>query len=74
MTYTWDDLCERADGEAFGSPALKAKDEARWQIRAVILEMSGHDIEKEESPEEEVENFLAEHPEYDNFDERGNRL
>ena len=71
---TWNDLCERADGEAFGSPALKAKDEARWQIRNVILEMGGHDIEKEESPEEEIEIFLFRYPEYNKFDERGNRL
>lgn len=71
---TWDKLCERADGEACGSPALKAKDEARGQVRELILYKEGYDIEDRESPEEEIENFLAEYPGYDKFDNRGNML
>ena len=71
---TWDNLCERADGEAFGSSALSAKDEARYQIGCLIMERRGIDTELCECAEEEIENFLAEHPEYNNFDERGNLL
>ena len=71
---TWDNLCERADGVPYGHPALVAKDEARFQIGQQILEKKGYDIEDCYAPEEEIENFLAEHPEYNNFDERGNLL
>lgn len=74
---TWDELCDRADGETFGSSALSAKDEARYQIGCLIMERRGIDIENSElceCAEEEIENFLAEHPEYNNFDERGNLL
>ena len=34
--YTWDDLYVRAEGCAFLSPELKAKDEARFQIGELI--------------------------------------
>lgn len=74
---TWDNLCERADGVPYGHPALVAKDEARYQIGCLIMERRGIDIENSElceCAEEEIENFLAEHPEYNNFDERGNLL
>ena len=71
MIYTWDNLCERADGVPYGHPALVAKDNARFQIRQLILEKKGYDIEDCYSPEEEIEIFLAKHPECNEFDEDG---
>lgn len=73
--YTWDDLYVRADGKAFGSDELDAKDEARWQIGGYIKYTEGYDIEDTgayESAEEEIDKYLEDHPMV--FDDRGNLL
>lgn len=36
MRYTWDEIYERAEGAACGEPALRAKDEARWQVDGTL--------------------------------------
>lgn len=53
--YTWDMLYERADGCGCGDYKLKAKDNARENVRQYILDEKGIDIEDAEIPEEEVE-------------------
>ena len=70
--YTWDGICNRADGVAHLSAELKAKDEARYNLRDLILSVTGEDIEKLESPEEAIENYLREREELYLFDESGN--
>ena len=54
---TWDEIYERADGAGFGEPALNAKDEARYQVACTMRELGYPDPEKEEIPEESIEDF-----------------
>lgn len=68
--YTWDDIFCRADGAVFGEPALKAKDEARWQVRGLAMERGYGDLDKEECPEEWVEEYCNKWNLV--FDDRGN--
>jgi serine/threonine protein phosphatase 1 len=70
--YVYDEIYRRADGKAFLSPELKAKDEARYQLRGLIKKETGIDIEKCESPEDEIDRFLFKRSTPVLFDERGN--
>lgn len=54
---TWDEIYERAEGCAFGSNELIAKDNARWEVRNLVLEKEKYDIETAEIPEEEVDYY-----------------
>lgn len=54
MLYTWDYLVEIADGKAHLSPELKAKDNAREQVRELALSFGTRDIEDFECPEDMV--------------------
>ncbi len=54
---TWDEIYERADDCPCGSPELRAKDNARWQVRKLVLEKENIDIENAECPEEEVDYY-----------------
>ena len=36
--YTWDEIYERADGRCFGENNLKAKDNARENVRCLAIE------------------------------------
>ena len=56
--YTWDELYERAIDCAYMSPELRAKDNARFLLRDIILEEEGYDIEQCECAEEEIDTFL----------------
>ena len=57
MLYTWDYLVEIADGKAHLSPELKAKDNAREQVRELALSFGARDIEDFECPEDMVEEY-----------------
>lgn len=70
--YTWDDLYERADDKGYGSQELTAKDEARYELRNMIMESQGYDIEQCECPEEEIDCFLNTRVQEYLFDENGN--
>ena len=72
--YTWDDLYERADGCVFLSPELCAKDRARENLRTIITEEAGYDIETCECPEEEIDTFLWKREKQILFDENGNLI
>ena len=52
--YTWDEIYERADGCCFGENNLKAKDNARENVRCLALEYGEGDLEEAECPEDEV--------------------
>lgn len=67
---TWNDLYEKAIGAACGESTLKAKDEARFQVRTMVLERTGEDIETAEIPEDEVEYYCDMYN--ISFDENGN--
>lgn len=54
---TWDDIYERADGVGCGDWRLKAKDEARWQVRCFAIEHGEEDLEEYECPEDGVETY-----------------
>ena len=70
--YSWDELYERASGKACMSPELRAKDEARYQLRDLILKESGFDIEVCDSAEEAIDSFLKQRKDPVFFDYRGN--
>lgn len=70
VLYTWNEIYERAIDSCCMSPELRAKDEARNQVREFALEKGFEDLEKAEIPEEMVEYYS----DYFNlrFDLRGN--
>lgn len=72
--YTWDELFVRAEGCAFLSPELKAKDEARFQIGELIKKEKTYNIEDCDCPEDEIEYYLEHRSRPLFFDERGNIL
>ena len=74
MVFTWDDLYDRADGKGFGTPELKAKDNARWELENIILQKTGLDVNTCEVPEDAIENFLSKQNEKYLFDENGNLM
>lgn len=55
--YTWDDLYAIADGTVFGSAELKAKDEARSQVRELAKSFGTPDLDEEECPEDAVSSY-----------------
>ena len=70
--YTWDELFKRASGTACMSPELRAKDEARYQLRDLILKETNLDIEVCDSAEEAIDRFLEKRKAPVFFDDRGN--
>ena len=52
---TWDEICRNADGAIFGDPFLKVKDNARENVRDLIIECEGIDIEDDDCPEFTIE-------------------
>lgn len=52
---TWDDIYERATGTVCGDPKLRAKDEARYEVKHLIMDLCCHDIEEDECPEDSIE-------------------
>lgn len=54
---TWDDLYNAAAEKGYGDIELKAKDEARHQVRNFVMELGALDPEEDECPEETVESY-----------------
>lgn len=54
---TWDEIYDRADGAACGESSLKAKDEARHQVRCLMMDLGASDLDNDECPEDTVENY-----------------
>ncbi len=67
---TWDEIYEKADGAACGEPALKAKDEARWQTRHLMMDLGCPDPENDEIPEVIIEDYCEKM--HIGFDDCGN--
>ncbi len=55
--FTWDDIYVAAEGTAFGSDELTAKDEARWQVRNLAMSLGAPDLDECECPEDQVESY-----------------
>lgn len=72
MKYTWNDLYNRADGAACGERTLKAKDNARCEVRNFAIEYGEDDLEKAECPEDMVDYYCDKYGIL--FDEDGNIL
>lgn len=68
--YSWNEICDRADGSAHLSPELKAKDEARWQVGRLMVDNGESDPEHDETPEESIERYCERF--CIRFDESGN--
>ena len=45
---TWDEICRNADGAIFGERSLKVKDNARENVRGLIIGLTGIDVECDE--------------------------
>jgi hypothetical protein len=58
---TWDDICDLADGTAFGDPELKAKDSARAHVDDFAVSRGLPDPEDDEIPEETIEDLCKEY-------------
>lgn len=71
-TYSWDEIYSAAINAAYGEAALKAKDEARYQVRQLILNHKNVDLENAEVPEDEVELYCRKYAIL--FDKCGNIL
>ena len=71
---TWGEIFDRAVNAPFGSPELKVKDTARAYITDFGLDAYGINIDDCECPEDAIDEFLSEHPEYDKFDESGRMI
>lgn len=54
---TWNEIYERADGAACGESSLKAKDEARHQVRQFVMDIGCPDPDNDEIPEETIEKY-----------------
>lgn len=67
---TWDEIYDKAIGAGYGDETLKAKDEARYEVRCLVMGMGGSDLEDEGCPEEEVEVYCDAMK--IEFNERGN--
>lgn len=67
---TWNEIYERADGAACGEQTLKAKDEARWQTRNLMVDLGCPDPEQDEIPEESIEEYCQKM--HIDFDDCGN--
>lgn len=52
---TWDEIYKAAEGATCGDASLRTKDEARGQVRSLVLELGGRDLDDDEIPEETVE-------------------
>lgn len=68
---TWEDIYNRAIDKGCGSPELRAKDEARWQITQIMLEQ-GINPDEADCPEECIEDFMNDDVRDYLFDENGN--
>lgn len=54
---TWDEIYDRADGAACGDSSLNAKDEARHQVRCLMMDLGAADLDNAECPEDVVESY-----------------
>lgn len=67
---TWNEIYDKADGAACGEITLKAKDEARHQVRCLAMDFGASDLNKDCCPEETVEDYCRAMK--IQFDEHGN--
>lgn len=72
ITYTWNEIFERAQNAGHLSQELKAKDNARGVLRELIKEKTGVDINECEVPEDAIDQFLELSGEEYRFDIDGN--
>lgn len=68
--FRWNELFDRANGKSWFNDELKAKDEARNQVRKLVLSKGYEDLDGAECPEDEVDSYCRI---FDvRFDEHGN--
>ena len=54
---TWDEIYDNAIDTGFGDPKLKAKDEAWWNVRNLMMEFGCDDLNEAECAEDKVEDY-----------------
>lgn len=67
---SWDEIYDRAVWAGFNEPGLVAKDEARCQVRELMMELGHPNPDEDDCPEESIGRF-CERLQLD-FDDRGN--
>lgn len=55
--YTWNEIYENAIDKACGSSELRAKDEARFQVRNLTIDLGAPPLDESEVPEDVVEDY-----------------
>ena len=55
--YTWNEIYENDIDKACGSSELRAKDEARFQVRNLIIDLGAPPLDESEVPEDVVEDY-----------------
>lgn len=58
--FTFNEICEKAE-QTEERKWIKAKDNAREEVREIILEKYGDDLDEADSPEEIVVNYSKKH-------------
>lgn len=56
--YTWNEIYENAIDKACGSSELRAKDEARFQVRNLTIDLGVPPLDESEVPEDVVEDYF----------------
>lgn len=54
---TWDDIYKAAVDKGINDPELRAKDEAREQVRQLAVSLGCDDLDKADCPEDKVEDY-----------------
>lgn len=71
---TWDDIYTNALETGFLSRELKAKDNAREELKILIQQDKGVNIDDTECPEDTIDDWLKEQEEVPYFDSNGNLI
>lgn len=58
---TWDEIYDAAIDCGCGDAPLKVKDTARWEVRCLVLEKEGYDLDEVMCPEDDIEDYCNTH-------------
>lgn len=56
-TMTWNEFCEAAKNAVCIGSAITAKDEAKQQVRQLVMDLGAPDLDEAERPEDAVGNY-----------------
>ena len=56
-TMTWNEFCEASKNTVCSDSAITAKDEAKQQVRQLVMDLDAPDLDEAECPEDAVGNY-----------------